>query len=357
MLRRNRRGSVNLVYLAVAGLLLLIIGTILVIAPLAVGDMSPLIQGLDQGVGQELAPSINGSANAPTLLYLGAPTPSDYSVLANYTLQLINQDRSTNGGLSEVALNPPLAAQQHAYSMLVNDYLSHWDTQGLKPYMRYTVAGGVGYVDENVAFVQQIGSYRTTASVEEAIKTLEYEMVYDDAAHNNGHRDNILDAYHTGVSIGIAYDVDDVYLVEDFTNDYLNWTAPISMTSTGTVSFSANFSSLNGVTGDGIQLVEVFYDPSPSQLTSAQLGASPYDSDYTQGTFVAGVVQQGYQLSQGTTVTASQWDVTQTTISLIFNLGAVMRSDGPGVYTLYLEWENIFGKQELLTSYSIFVGT
>jgi hypothetical protein len=34
-----------------------------------------------------------------------------------------------------------------------------------------------------------------------------------------------------------------------------------------------------------------------------------------------------------------------------------MRSDGPGVYTLYLEWENLFGKQELLTSYSIFVGT
>ncbi len=111
MVRRRARGSVTIVYLALAALLLLLIGLILVIAPLAVGAMSPLIQGLDQGVGQELAPHVNGTANAPSLLYPGAPLPSDYAVLANYTLGLINQDRSTLGGLAPVGMDPLLAAR------------------------------------------------------------------------------------------------------------------------------------------------------------------------------------------------------------------------------------------------------
>ncbi len=233
--------------------------------------------------------------------------------------------------------------------------MSHWDTQGLKPYMRYTIAGGVGYMAENVAYIQAVSSYRTTAAVEGAIKTLEYQMVYNDAAHNNGHRDNILDPYHTGVSIGIAYSADDVYLVEDFTSDYLNWTTPLAMTNTGTVSLSANLSGANGVTGDGIQMVEIFFDATPAQLTSAQLSASPYDSEYTQGIFVAGVVQQGYHISQGTTVTASQWEIGHSSFAITFDLGSVARANGSGYYTLYVEWQSTSGTQVLLTCYTLFV--
>ncbi|HVP22931.1 MAG TPA: CAP domain-containing protein [Conexivisphaerales archaeon] len=355
MTAKHARGSVTIAYLAVAGLLLLVIASILVIAPLVVGDMGPLMQGLDEGVGQQLVPPTNGTTNAPPLLYSSSPLPADYSTLANFTLQLINQDRATLGGLTPVTLNLRLAAQQHAYSMLVNGYLSHWDTQGLKPYMRYTIAGGQGYVAENVAFIRAIGGYHSTASVEDAVKRLEYEMVYNDAAHNNGHRDNILDQYHTGVSVGIAYDSDSVYLVQDFTNDYLNWTSPITMSATGTITLSGTLSGARGVSGDGVQMVQVFFDQAPVQLNVSQLSASPYDGEYDQGTFIAGVVQPGYTVPVGTTVSATQWDVTHAGISLTFSLGQVIRSHGPGCYTLYLAWQNSSGKQELLTSYTIFV--
>ncbi len=355
MAGRHARGSVTLGYLAVAGLLLLVVATILVVAPLAVGDLEPLIQGLDQGVGQVLVAPVNGTSNSPVLLYGNSPLPSDYSVLVNFTLQLINQDRSTAGGLAAVSLDPQLAAQQHAYSMLINGYLSHWDTQGLKPYMRYTIAGGSEYVSENVAFIQAIGNYRTTASVEDAVKRLEYEMVYNDASHDWGHRDNILDPYHTGVSIGIAYNADSVYLVQDFTSDYLNWTAPITMSGTGIVTLSGTLSGANGVTGDSIQMVQVFYDPTPSPLNASQLSGSPYNGEYGEGTFVAGVVQQGFLVPQGATVTASQWEASQTSISMTFNLGPVIRSSGPGCYTLYMAWQSSSGEQILLTSDTIFV--
>jgi hypothetical protein len=355
MVGRHARGSVALGYLAVAGFLLLVVAVILVVAPIAVGDLGPLIQGLDQGVGEVLVPPLNGTSNSPVLLYGNSPLPSDYSVLVNFTLQVINQDRSTAGGLPSVSLNPRLAAQQHAYSMLINGYLSHWDTQGLKPYMRYTIAGGSEYVSENVAFIRTVGGYRTTASVEDAVKRLEYEMVYNDAAHNWGHRDNILDSYHTGVSIGIAYNVDSVYLVQDFTSDYLNWTVPITVSGTGIVTLSGTFSGANGVTGNGIQMMQIFYDSAPSLLNSSQLSVSPYNSIYGEGTFVAGVVQQGFTVLQGATVMASQWEATRTSVSMTFNLGPVIRSNGQGCYTLYMAWQSSSGKQVLLTSYTIFV--
>jgi uncharacterized protein YkwD len=300
-------------------------------------------------------PEVNGTTGSPALLYGNAPVPSDYAALANFTVQLINQDRSTSGGLKGVSLNPSLAAQQHAYSMLVNSYLSHWDTQGFKPYVRHTIEGGRDFMAENVAFIRSPGSYRNTAAVEDAIKRLEYEMVYNDASQNWGHRDNILDPYHTGVSIGVAYDTDTVYLVQDFTSGYVNWTAPIAVSATGILTLSGTLTGANGITGDGLQMVQVFFDPTPAPLNRSQLSASPYDGSYNQGTFVAGVVQQGFQVPVGITVTASQWDVAPSSFSLTFSLGPVIRSAGPGCYTLYLAWSSPVGKQVLLTSYTVFV--
>ena len=354
---RRKRGSVTLGYLAVAGLLLLAVAAVLLIAPLAVGALGPLYQGLDQGIGEVLIPPVNGTSGAPALLYPNTPLPSDYATLANFTLTLINQDRNTAGGLSPVSLGPRLAAQQHAYSMLVNDYLSHWDTQGLKPYMRYTIAGGVEFMAENVAFINSPGSYRSSAAVEEAIKRLEYEMVYNDASHNWGHRDNILDPYHTSVSIGIAYNSDSVYLVQDFTSDYVNWTAPLTMTGTGVITLSGTLVGGKGLAATEIQMVQLFYDPLPTSVTSSQLAVSPYNGAYDQGLFLGGVVPQGYTVPKATTVTASQWETSGSRFQITFNLGPVIKAQGPGCYTLYLALDDASGKQVLLTSYTMFVNS
>jgi len=61
--------------------------------------------------------------------------------LFQYVLSLVNTDRQT-AGLPPVTLAYNSAAQTHAQDMFKNFYGSHWGTDGLKPYMRYTNAGG-----------------------------------------------------------------------------------------------------------------------------------------------------------------------------------------------------------------------
>ncbi len=302
---------------------------------------------LSNGAGQ----SINISSGSFTLLYYGAPKPSDYATLANYVLTLINNDRIANGVTSNVSLDFNPAAQQHAYSMLLNDYFSHWDTQGYKPYMRYTIAGGTGAVEENIAFAHQTGQFTSVQAEEAALKSLEYEMVYNDAAHGNEHKYNILDPYHNYVSIGVAYDSANIYLVQDFENKYINWTEPVTLSSSGQVTMTGDFSM-----SKDIQSVQIFYESLPTALTVAQLGQLPYSGSYTQGTFAGGVPPPGTQFAQGITITPSAWDLSGSSFTISFNMAPMIKKMGPGCYTLYISLPpESSGRPNLMTSLTLFV--
>ena len=74
-------------------------------------------------------------------------TPSERATLVEYALTLINQAR-TDAGLNEVVLDDNTAAQSHAENSAAICTRGHWDTDGLKPYMRYTLAGGEQYSAE-----------------------------------------------------------------------------------------------------------------------------------------------------------------------------------------------------------------
>ena len=67
-----------------------------------------------------------------------------------FLLDLINGERM-NAGLGPVALGSNPAAQAHADSMLYNCFSSHWGLDGLKPHMRYSLAGGYQSNAENVS--------------------------------------------------------------------------------------------------------------------------------------------------------------------------------------------------------------
>ena len=56
-------------------------------------------------------------------------------------LELINDER-VSAGLNPVVLGDNAAAQLHAEASLENCFSSHWGIDGLKPYMRYSLAGG-----------------------------------------------------------------------------------------------------------------------------------------------------------------------------------------------------------------------
>jgi len=347
---QKRRALAKLAYITIVSIFIFILVISLFASLLVIPLLEGLINDTRTGLGYNSGIQSNQNNSGFGLLYYNAPKPPAYNILANYVLMLINNDRQNNGITTNVSLDFNPAAQQHAYSMLINGYFSHWDTQGYKPYMRYTIAGGNGSVEENVAYEQYNGRFTSVSTVEDALKQLEYQMVYNDSAHQNGHRFNILDPYHNYVSIGIAYDTNYVYLVQDFENLYIHWNYLPSINSNALVTLGGNFTM-----SKDIQMIEIFYDPLPQPLTPQQLSSSPYNDGYDQGTFLGGVVPNGYQVQEGITITAIDWSVFSNTFFISFNMKNLVKLYGNGVYTVYVAVQLTTGKQETFSSYSFFI--
>jgi uncharacterized protein YkwD len=275
------------------------------------------------------SPNLSPSPSQP-------PTTQGQEELVEYVLALINSDRQSQG-LQNVTLSSVDSAQLHADNMLRFGFFSHWDTIGYKPYVRYTLAGGKGAVSENCA--AQLGYY---SDIKEVLKDLEWNMMYDDASSNWGHRDNILNPFHNKVGIGIAYDSNNIYLVQDFENDYIQWSS---------FSITQNEATLIGSLTKQVTLsqVNIFYDNLPSNLTIAQLENSPYNGACTQGTFVGMALPSGYESTQGITITSQTWSQSGLTFHISFSLSQAFNAYGKGVYTIYLQSDN----QQFLTTYSI----
>lgn len=283
--------------------------------------------------------------------------PSDYCTLASYALGLINQDRAANG-TGPVTLDYNQAAQQHADSMLYFGYFSHFDTQGYKPYMRYSLLGGTGADFENVAYYYySFPNFVTTNHVMAAIQTLEHSMVYNDSTCcNNGHRYNILDPLHNKVAIGVAYNSTTVYFDEEFENYYIS----LNYTVTAPTASNPDYVNMTGVPLQHVAApnsIYVAFDSTPAATTPAQLSAGPHE--YGPGTLIGGVLpRSGFfgdcgQFSSGTTVCADKWTFSANTADFAFTLQPFVKQYGPGVYTIYL----ITGSstESAITSISVFI--
>jgi uncharacterized protein YkwD len=276
--------------------------------------------------------------------------PPLYEELAQYTLGLINQDRLS---LGDQAVNLSLvpSGQQHADSMLFFGYLSHWDTQGLKPYMRYSLLNGTGAVFENVAWqTQSPFAYSSLDDLKSALVKMNLQMMYDDSAFNWEHRSNILDPDHTSVSLGIAYDEDNVYLVEDFENIFVNLTSPLTL--------SDGLLRIEGTTSLALDLsvAAVYMDATPTNISVNALRQDPqYTGSYGLGTEIGVVLPpSGYGITgpPGTlSVNALTWQTGPGLVNLSLPLEPFIASFGKGVYTVYL----LGSDGEAILSYSFFV--
>ncbi len=282
---------------------------------------------------------VNGKANISI--------PGDYAALSRVALGLVNEDRTANG-LGNVTLSAIPSGQQHADSMAYFGYLSHWDPQGYKPYMRYTMLGGSGGVDENAALdyctespanaTQVIPTDCTLQTVESGLANAEWAMMNNDVqCCNNGHRDNILDPLHNRVSIGIAFNATTkaVYFDEDFEDAYTSFRTPL---------YSGGAVTLSGTTSRAIDVVEVavYYDPYPQPLNVSQLGAPPYNDGYGAGTILGAAFSPCSGLlcppntSDGTiAVYASAWSLAPGNFEIQFDPTRFF-ANGAGVYTLYM---------------------
>ena len=149
------------------------------------------------------------------------------------------------------------------------------------------------------------------------------------------------------MNIGIAFDKNDLYFVEDFEDDYVSWS---TLDLSKEVRLQGNI--INA--GQSISQVTIYFDK-PASLTSQQLSNSPYQDGYDFGSYVGIAISSppsGHQDKQpdtGIVITANTWNETEQNFNITFDMSSAFARCGKGVYTLYLCTDS----NEYLTSLSI----
>jgi uncharacterized protein YkwD len=314
----------------------------------------------------------NSSPNMHSGLYIAKPKarqleeqePKYRTELVQYALNKINEDRS-KFNLPIVQLSHNVAAQIQAEDILKARDISHWTTDGMKPYMLYSIYNGSGGLSQNIVAESNYGS---TINPYKAIDVAQWTMVYNDSlCCKDLHRQDILDKHHTHVSIGIAYGEDYFAIVQNFENKYIHFNEPLIHDDKKHVQISGRLPS-NISSNINLYGLDVYYDEVPSYVqyekhkddTSYDLGKlvgfvfSPMDLnewfEYIRGQIYSAM---GISLSNYSPIPADKWHVDSKLIDIRFDISPTLKKDGVYTIVLYLEDEqkNLFP----VTSYSIFV--
>jgi len=175
-------------------------------------------------------------------------------------LEMINEERAVEKvapvAIDELATD---VANKHALDMAIGEYASHWGRDGLKPYHRYSLAGGTHANEENVSAADNTWSLN--------IKELKQDTaylhlrLYQEKPPNDGHRKTILAPQHTHVGIGLAVQNLRLRLVELFVAKYVE-VRPVRRQAKPGAQFYFSGKMLRK--GYGLHHVEVFYEPTPA---------------------------------------------------------------------------------------------
>lgn len=298
---------------------------------------------------------------AITILQPSSQQPSTMprEELVQHVLNRINKDRA-DFGLLPVELSSNQAAQIHAEDVFGTRQISHWMTNGEKPYMTYTQYDGEGSVQQNVAIAgfspEQYDQCVTNVLVKceeieplSTIDQLQYEMMYNDKeCCNDGHKNNILNPRHTHVSIGIVYDQYYLALVQNFENNY---GLDVDVEDSSEIEISGTL--LEGQ----LDHIAIYYDEMPTRAAYEQ---NKDLLSYSAGELVAVIVKplppgyyyeslEGYDI-----IEADRWIEQSDSVNIGFDLADAVEEDG--AYTLFAlvkDGEEVFD----VTSYSVFVNS
>ena len=286
-----------------------------------------------------------------------------------YMLTLINAERK-KAGVPPVELGDNIAAQLHAESAVENCFPSHWGIDGLKPYMRYSLAGGYQSNGENGS-----GAVCTSAVVPGGKWVVESTM--NSLVNSADHFGNILYSRHRKVNLGIAYDRRSLSVVQHFEGDYVEYDE-LPVVTDGLLSFSGK--TKNGVRFDEKEDmgVTLYYDPPPHTLTredvaktyaycyglkvAAFLKPIPKDWNYPTDQFDSRYETcpgdpygTDYENVKGDYIIAKTWIANDTSFELEADISKVLKKYGEGVYSLMI-WGDIDGERAVISEYSIFHG-
>lgn len=136
-----------------------------------------------------------------------SPGPMRQREAERYVLALVNRDRKLHGlppvAWDEIAAR---AGRAHARDMAANGYTAHLGTDGSVPEQRYTQAGGQGMSMENAGCLAD-GKPRPL-DPDPLYSPAQLERIQTafmaEVPPNDGHRKNILTAWHTSLGVGLA---------------------------------------------------------------------------------------------------------------------------------------------------------
>ncbi len=239
-------------------------------------------------------------------------------------LEMVNEERA-------VARVPPVAlddlatrvATQHAIDMATGEFVSHWGRDGLKPYQRYSFAGGTHATQENVSAADNTWSMK----LEDLKQDTAYLHVrlYQETPPNDGHRKAILAPQHTHVGFGIAVERLRLRLVELFVAKYVEVK---SLTQTAKPHEKINFAARMLKPEYLLNYVEVFYEPSPKALELSWLRESRSYSLPTESKVLRPKTTPPFRYADGTT------GEVELAPNGSFSVPVTLFKDTRGVYTI-----------------------
>ena len=349
--------------------------------------------------------------NTPTITPTPTPVPPPnlrHIDLKEYMLELINAERE-RAGANPVVLGDNIAAQLHAEASLENCFSSHWGIDGMKPYMRYSLAGGYQSNGENgsgsdYCITESSRSpagnrYRPIGSTEQEVRE-----AMEGWMDSPGHRRNILDPWHKKVNIGLAWDRYNFNAVQHFEGDYVEYDRLPAienrvLTMSGTVKNGVQFEekwdldvwiqfdplphalSRGQVArtycyGHGVQVASLREPPTADLLyfrdevvraTEIRLCPDPYDvpADAPAPRSLNeshSLWQAAYDASQAREerstsmllITAAQLTAEERSFSATADMSGLLSKYGNGVYSIIV-WGHIGGEDVVISEYSIFV--
>ena len=324
-----------------------------------------------------------------------APTLRSYK---EYMVELINEARAA-ASVPAVTLGDNRAPQIHAESSITDCFGAHWGLDGLKPYMRYSLAGGYQSNGENgLGFDYCPSNVRPLTDIEQVVRD-----AMEGWMGSLGHRRNILDPWHRKVSIGLAWNRHYYAAYQHFEGDYVEYDRLPTIDANGVLSLSGRVKNGARFRDREDLSVVVNYDPPPHELTRGQIARTycydngvrvaslryplsdgwswtedsyvvtasrtcpdPYDippsappptSFAEQSRFHLEAVRESLSV-QSTSITvpwitARTWNVTGDSFSVTVDLSDVIDEHGPGVYSIIV-WGTIGGEEVVISEYSIF---
>ena len=128
----------------------------------------------------------------------------DVVPIQHHLLNMVNEERA-DASLGSLKLDELACsvAQKHAIEMAENDFLSHWDREGLKPYHRYSFAGGTDANAENDSSADYSKPIESDELPFAAVRM--HIVMHDEVPPNDGHRQTMLTPQHTHVGFGVAW--------------------------------------------------------------------------------------------------------------------------------------------------------